>query len=127
MIRRPPRSTLFPYTTLFRSEAKDFINSTQKSLNDALLKMDSIRNKIDHTIVKITEKTKDLKKLAEEQGSKLDWVLEVNGLKSIDEIKEKNITELIIPKESPKKIMDKVNKLKKEAKEAIEEQKRKLE
>src|SRR2546429_9731781 len=23
MIRRPPRSTLFPYTTLFRSEAKD--------------------------------------------------------------------------------------------------------
>src|SRR3712207_9355858 len=24
MIRRPPRSTLFPYTTLFRSEAYDF-------------------------------------------------------------------------------------------------------
>src|SRR3712207_9063866 len=24
MIRRPPRSTLFPYTTLFRSEALDF-------------------------------------------------------------------------------------------------------
>src|SRR3712207_6909807 len=24
MIRRPPRSTLFPYTTLFRSEAKAF-------------------------------------------------------------------------------------------------------
>src|SRR2546426_2046669 len=23
MIRRPPRSTLFPYTTLFRSEAED--------------------------------------------------------------------------------------------------------
>src|SRR5256885_8753291 len=23
MIRRPPRSTLFPYTTLFRSKAKD--------------------------------------------------------------------------------------------------------
>src|SRR2546427_7622467 len=23
MIRRPPRSTLFPYTTLFRSEGKD--------------------------------------------------------------------------------------------------------
>src|SRR2546430_11129338 len=23
MIRRPPRSTLFPYTTLFRSEARD--------------------------------------------------------------------------------------------------------
>src|SRR2546430_12460827 len=24
MIRRPPRSTLFPYTTLFRSEVTDF-------------------------------------------------------------------------------------------------------
>src|SRR5688572_32502528 len=26
MIRRPPRSTLFPYTTLFRSEGADFAN-----------------------------------------------------------------------------------------------------
>src|SRR5260370_26979509 len=25
MIRRPPRSTLFPYTTLFRSLVKDFL------------------------------------------------------------------------------------------------------
>ncbi|HAS45899.1 MAG TPA: Stp1/IreP family PP2C-type Ser/Thr phosphatase [Microscillaceae bacterium] len=108
-------------------EAKDFISSTQKSLNDALLKMDSIRNKIDHTIVKVTEKTKDLKKLAEEQGSKLDWILEVNGLKSVDEIKKKNITSLIIPKESPQKVINKVKDLKKKAEEAIEEQKRKLE
>ena len=31
MIRRPPRSTLFPYTTLFRSDYNDFIvtNNTQ--------------------------------------------------------------------------------------------------
>src|SRR5258707_6908670 len=29
MIRRPPRSTLFPYTTLFRSGAKD-LNYTQQ-------------------------------------------------------------------------------------------------
>src|SRR2546427_5746246 len=26
MIRRPPRSTLFPYTTLFRSAAADFLH-----------------------------------------------------------------------------------------------------
>src|SRR2546430_17378796 len=26
MIRRPPRSTLFPYTTLFRSRQKFFVN-----------------------------------------------------------------------------------------------------
>src|SRR3712207_7835272 len=39
MIRRPPRSTLFPYTTLFRSafphkkEVKDFDFSFQPSIN----------------------------------------------------------------------------------------------
>src|SRR2546429_3166039 len=29
MIRRPPRSTLFPYTTLFRSRIKGFRNRTR--------------------------------------------------------------------------------------------------
>src|SRR5437899_9942519 len=29
MIRRPPRSTLFPYTTLFRSNSGDFWQSCQ--------------------------------------------------------------------------------------------------
>src|SRR5256885_10801578 len=28
MIRRPPRSTLFPYTTLFRSTHRDFLRDT---------------------------------------------------------------------------------------------------
>src|SRR3712207_8782996 len=28
MIRRPPRSTLFPYTTLFRSDPNDFTTAT---------------------------------------------------------------------------------------------------
>src|SRR3712207_7942950 len=32
MIRRPPRSTLFPYTTLFRSEVGDFPPSVQVKL-----------------------------------------------------------------------------------------------
>src|SRR2546426_6206220 len=39
MIRRPPRSTLFPYTTLFRSETKSAIGSrnrkARKRLNSA--------------------------------------------------------------------------------------------
>src|SRR2546430_12489282 len=30
MIRRPPRSTLFPYTTLFRSDALDSISSEEQ-------------------------------------------------------------------------------------------------
>ena len=29
MIRRPPRSTLFPYTTLFRSDVKEIIRTLQ--------------------------------------------------------------------------------------------------
>ena len=34
MIRRPPRSTLFPYTTLFRSE--DIYNNTQYIIKDKI-------------------------------------------------------------------------------------------
>src|SRR2546425_8173758 len=36
MIRRPPRSTLFPYTTLFRSYDKDLNQVTIKKLGNAL-------------------------------------------------------------------------------------------
>src|SRR5256885_6903222 len=34
MIRRPPRSTLFPYTTLFRSLFVDFRNEPRPAGND---------------------------------------------------------------------------------------------
>src|SRR5438445_6500760 len=30
MIRRPPRSTLFPYTTLFRSEVRDLLRRLRR-------------------------------------------------------------------------------------------------
>src|SRR3712207_8378295 len=33
MIRRPPRSTLFPYTTLFRSSKPDFITDFDRQLS----------------------------------------------------------------------------------------------
>ena len=33
MIRRPPRSTLFPYTTLFRSEVSDFDRRMRETLD----------------------------------------------------------------------------------------------
>src|SRR5258707_8553757 len=36
MIRRPPRSTLFPYTTLFRSSTFELISSTQRELRRAI-------------------------------------------------------------------------------------------
>src|SRR3712207_8765467 len=37
MIRRPPRSTLFPYTTLFRSELLLLNTATRAGLPDGLL------------------------------------------------------------------------------------------
>src|SRR5260221_3694354 len=36
MIRRPPRSTLFPYTTLFRSVSKDFSAQFHLGLEQAV-------------------------------------------------------------------------------------------
>src|SRR2546427_1461793 len=35
MIRRPPRSTLFPYTTLFRSHAVELVRTLSSRLADA--------------------------------------------------------------------------------------------
>src|SRR3712207_7963782 len=40
MIRRPPRSTLFPYTTLFRSKGLRNVPSTVESLKDPELNAD---------------------------------------------------------------------------------------
>src|SRR5256885_12216290 len=36
MIRRPPRSTLFPYTTLFRSLSEEGINRLYRSTRETL-------------------------------------------------------------------------------------------
>src|SRR2546426_6233016 len=36
MIRRPPRSTLFPYTTLFRSQLLNTVKLVQRNFNPAL-------------------------------------------------------------------------------------------
>src|SRR3712207_8115582 len=38
MIRRPPRSTLFPYTTLFRSVGKDFIAFIDSKQGQAIVR-----------------------------------------------------------------------------------------
>src|SRR3712207_8695690 len=48
MIRRPPRSTLFPYTTLFRSQA-DFLILAAHALNQRLkltLRANAIRMRV---------------------------------------------------------------------------------
>src|SRR3712207_8874423 len=41
MIRRPPRSTLFPYTTLFRSHAEGHVRDAQRRLHARQLGLDA--------------------------------------------------------------------------------------
>src|SRR2546430_10148196 len=70
MIRRPPRSTLFPYTTLFRSEpqldqdktVKEIVEEGKKELVAMLREYDAVSNKMG-------EATPDeLEKLIEKQA-----------------------------------------------------------
>src|SRR5258706_6978704 len=51
MIRRPPRSTLFPYTTLFRSTHKRLIDILEPTPDtvDALMKLDHRVRSEEHT------------------------------------------------------------------------------
>src|SRR5256886_11297510 len=44
MIRRPPRSTLFPYTTLFRSKMRNFERRSQERLFKLLVGLFSLTN-----------------------------------------------------------------------------------
>src|SRR5262245_63863667 len=53
MQRRPPRSTLFPYTTLFRSVRDEFVSVTEKLMDELaqcynVLPQLGINNTIDH-------------------------------------------------------------------------------
>src|SRR5687767_15461637 len=48
MIRRPPRSTLFPYTTLFRSHSRRFIELEQEQIADRGLRSFDLRSE-EHT------------------------------------------------------------------------------
>src|SRR5688572_32375586 len=48
MIRRPPRSTLFPYTTLFRSAERDFDRGIQRALERVLVSPQFLRSE-EHT------------------------------------------------------------------------------
>src|SRR3712207_8817987 len=53
MIRRPPRSTLFPYTTLFRSKEKE---TELKTANDTIAELEKQLNSKDKTIKSLNSK-----------------------------------------------------------------------
>src|SRR2546427_8330507 len=48
MIRRPPRSTLFPYTTLFRSDLVDEVAIAESAVVDCEVKRGKVRFAEDH-------------------------------------------------------------------------------
>src|SRR2546422_4235574 len=56
MIRRPPRSTLFPYTTLFRSHVEKFPTLSFKSTRISLVREGELAVEGDLTIRGVTRK-----------------------------------------------------------------------
>src|SRR5256885_11435150 len=50
MIRRPPRSTLFPYTTLFRSEARQILRDIESLDSHTAFLFDKINFLMDATV-----------------------------------------------------------------------------
>src|SRR5687768_18514640 len=56
MIRRPPRSTLFPYTTLFRSQVRQGIDDRA----DATLAARQIRRALDNALFELRCMLRDL-------------------------------------------------------------------
>src|SRR3712207_7092532 len=71
MIRRPPRSTLFPYTTLFRSKMRIQLAKIL-TLNPDVLLMDEPTNHLDvESIIWLEEWIKNYKGRSEEHTSEL--------------------------------------------------------
>src|SRR2546425_9201341 len=63
MIRRPPRSTLFPYTTLFRSIVKRGIRKTRTAMQITLELPDDVAQGLEAQ-VRSEEHTSELQSLA---------------------------------------------------------------
>src|SRR2546426_1666716 len=65
MIRRPPRSTLFPYTTLFRSLAVRSVRQNFSPSGEILELLETFRRMVNHCIeIGITCNISSLKKLS---------------------------------------------------------------
>src|SRR3712207_6962498 len=53
MIRRPPRSTLFPYTTLFRSESRDVEEQGQRPVGGPVLEVERTDPEVADGVVRL--------------------------------------------------------------------------
>src|SRR5437667_5683670 len=108
MIRRPPRSTLFPYTTLFRSQKYNvggiaIGNGTASRETDAFVRAVVEKNKLDVFVVVVSEAGASIysaSKRAREEFPKLD--VTVRGAISIARRLQDPLAELV--KTDPKSI-----------------------
>src|SRR5436309_9011411 len=92
MIRRPPRSTLFPYTTLFRSQARDFIEEMDGGLEAPIDQGGTNVRSEEHTSELqsrenlvcrlLLEKKKILPTSRTRERSHLSWVLDDDSIVS---------------------------------------------
>src|SRR3712207_8843370 len=71
MIRRPPRSTLFPYTTLFRSEARVSEAGRELERPDAVLVDDGVEVEIADVPVLAQPRGEAAERRSEEHTSEL--------------------------------------------------------
>src|SRR3712207_6901628 len=67
MIRRPPRSTLFPYTTLFRSEVKELAQETAKATEDIARRVQSIQGDTGAAVAAIGEISQIVAQISDRQ------------------------------------------------------------
>src|SRR2546428_6106892 len=86
MIRRPPRSTLFPYTTLFRSRRRDRPRSSSAQATGNSVATTKVNSPLDRKSTRLNSKSRsDLvcRLLLEKKkniNKKLDKVLSAKGL-----------------------------------------------
>src|ERR1041385_1197628 len=83
MIRRPPRSTLFPYTTLFRSKAemRGKIAAVRARLSDALKAQ--FEEEMARSLARLRESVAPYTRFVRAEGDKLrEMEARLTGLKS---------------------------------------------
>src|SRR3712207_7359786 len=76
MIRRPPRSTLFPYTTLFRSKYMADLEKLIKFegyYDDARTEFEALKKKLQHNVAKDLEYHKeDIRQMLDRKSTRLN-------------------------------------------------------
>src|SRR3712207_7558241 len=82
MIRRPPRSTLFPYTTLFRSHQRTVIDGAFRAETETLRPFPSVEHRIPE------------RQAALEVGSQLSLPVSMRLLEQLYERSEEHTSEL---------------------------------